>query len=176
MRAIERALWLADVLVGVSECPPGSNAGPFIEKIQRITGNKRGDAWCMSFVQYVLVVCWGESHVPLLRSASVQQVYTHALAHGWVVEQPQAGALLCIWHPELTPPRFGHTGFVIGQGLDDGQWCTIEGNVSTPRDEMTSEQLAQASREGWLCKRNNHRTFKPADRFILIPSPAGDTW
>lgn len=169
MKAVDRVLWVAALLEGAGENPPGSNRGRLIERFQTAGGGKPGDPWCMDFVQFcgwtVLEDAW-----PLHRTGLVQAAYNQGAKAEWIRQSPERGDILCKWYPALTPARFGHTGFVLGPGTAPGTWETVEGNTTEPRKPGDPVQ-----REGWIVRRGP-RTFAPADRFIRLPWPAGDTW
>ena len=144
--AAEVVCLLARVAEGATEVPPSSNAGPFTERCQRVTGNRPPDPWCASFVAMVGVLACGDAW-PLPKTASCQALHDFAITHGVIYTTPAVGDVFLIWHPELH--RFAHTGFVIGDGN-----LTISGNTS-----------GAGSREGWMVGQRVW-TFTAADRFI----------
>jgi len=57
----------AETYVGVTERPPGSNAGPHVERFLESVGLSDGYAWCAAFVSHVLEEAGAER--PRIRSA-----------------------------------------------------------------------------------------------------------
>lgn len=135
---------------GASEHPANSNAGPYVERVQRVTGNKKGDPWCASEVADTGVIALGKDW-PLPLTASCQRLAEFAKEKGIRFLKPERGDVFLVWHEELG--RFAHTGFVVDVH-PDGSCTTREGNTS-----------GGGSREGWM-KAERVRRFKPEDRFV----------
>lgn len=143
-------LRVASATVGASEVPPNSNAGPFVEACQAVTGNRKGDAWCASFVARVGVKALGTLW-PVRKTGGCKELGAWATASGVLREMPEPGDIFLVWYAEKG--RFAHTGFVLS--VVQGRSCrTIEGNTS-----------GGGSREGWLVA-ERLRVFTPEDRFI----------
>ena len=135
---------------GASEHPPNTNSGPYVERVQKVTGNHKGDPWCASEVADTGRTALGSAW-PLPLTGGCQALADFAKAQGVRFLKPERGDVFLVWHPELN--RFAHTGFVVRVAID-GTCVTHEGNTS-----------GGGSREGWL-KAERTRQFKPADRFI----------
>lgn len=70
----------------------GANRGAWVQMFQRFTGNPPGDAWCASFVSFVLDVAYlGKS--PLTKTASCHLMLAHALTMEWITHTPQVDDL-----------------------------------------------------------------------------------
>lgn len=148
--AVSRFLAVLRALRPVVEVPKASNAGPFVEPIQKTTGNKPPDPWCASFVAYAGVSSFGDSW-PLPKTASCQALYEYGKKHGLLVTDPQPGDVFLLWYPKLR--RYAHTGVLTGV-LPDGKVATVEGNTTN-----------DGSREGWRVLERT-RTLKPEDAIL----------
>lgn len=122
----------AEQFVGWVKEATGQNDGPWVEAIQRVTGNKRGDAWCASFVTTVLDIAYRGQN-PLVRSASCDVMLEYARKKGWLQDTPQVGDVFLIMK---TPTDAVHTGVVTAVGKVS--FRTIEGNTNN-----------DGSRDGW---------------------------
>ena len=100
------------------------NDGQWVEAIQRITGNKKGDAWCASFVTMVLDIAYRGKN-PLARSASCDVMLEDARAKGWLQPTPNVGDVFLVMK---TPTDAHHTGVVTAVGLTSVK--TVEGNTN----------------------------------------------
>lgn len=70
----------------------GQNDGAWVEAIQRVTGNKKGDAWCASYVSVVLALYYGgPKQNPLPMTASCDELLEAARRKGWLSETPMTG-------------------------------------------------------------------------------------
>ena len=143
-------LRVASATVGASETPADTNSGPFVEACQKVTGNKKGDPWCASWVARMGVRALGDLW-PIEKTGGCQALHDFGLKHGAIDSAPIAGDIFLVWHQELG--RFAHTGFVV-EVLNDGMCRTYEGNTS-----------GAGSREGWMVAERTRR-FKPSDRFL----------
>lgn len=141
---------------GVTEDPPGSNGGKRVGEYQRVTGNKRGDAWCASFVNWCGVTTLGPEW-PVLRSGGCAALGEWAKREGVRMLQPQVGDIGLLYFPKLH--RFAHTFFITDPPDVSGKWGTVEGNTS-----------GGGSREGWGVFRHR-RAFGSNDRFIRLGTP-----
>jgi len=122
----------ADQYVGWVKEASGMNDGPWVEAIQRLTGTKRGDPWCASFVTMVLDIAYRGNN-PLKRSASCDVLLEDARAKGWLKDTPEVGDVFLVMK---TPTDAVHTGIVISVGKLSVK-CT-EGNTNEG-----------GSRDGW---------------------------
>lgn len=148
---IDLVLRVSAKSVGASEHPPNSNAGPYVERVQKVTGNQKGDPWCASEVADTGQIALGPAW-PLPLTGGCQVLADFAKAKGCRYGgMPHRGDVFLVWHPELG--RFAHTGFVV-LVQSDGTCVTHEGNTS-----------GGGSREGWI-KAERTRRFKPDDRFV----------
>lgn len=143
-------LRVASGSIGASEVPANTNAGPYVELCQQVTGNKKGDPWCASWVARMGVRALGALW-PLPLTGGCQALHDWAHAKAALVAAPAIGDVFLVWHAELG--RFGHTGFVVRVSAD-GSCVTYEGNTS-----------GGGSREGWLVAERTRR-FTAQDRFI----------
>lgn len=165
---IELVLSVEAAKQGASEVPVGSNAGPYVERVQRVTGNAKGDAWCASDCADTGTIALRSTGIswPLPLTGGCQELADYALKHGALVATPQRGDLWLAWHESLG--RFGHVGFVLSVSPDGMHIEVQAGNTIMPGQPGNV-------REGWL---NWIRTepIGPKDRFIrwtlLIQEPA----
>lgn len=152
MRA--RVIPTAEQFAGWVREATNHNDGPWVEAIQRVTGNQKGDAWCASFVTFVLDIAYRGQN-PLRRTASCDQLLADARAKGWVVDAPQVGDVFLVMR---SPTDAIHTGLVRGVGRQSV--ATIEGNSND-----------DGSREGWgVVKRPARKTAGLV--FIRLPEGA----
>lgn len=129
------------------------NDGPWVEAIQRVTGNKRGDPWCASWVTFVLDIAYAGKN-PLVRSASCDVLLQDARKKGWLYDTPQVGDVFLVMR---TTEDAVHTGFVTA--VQDTVVGTIEGNTN-----------AGGSRDGWgVFQRQRKRAGL---KFIRVPAPS----
>ena len=152
---VELVLRVSAATVGASEHPPNTNAGPYVERVQRSTGNKKGDPWCASWVTDIGTIALGKAW-PVRRTASC------ALMGEWAAKAkcryvptktPAAiGDLFLLFYPSLK--RFAHVGLVIGVEADGKTIYTREANTS-----------GGGSREGWLVAERK-RVLTDKDRLI----------
>lgn len=143
-------LRVADGSIGASELPANTNAGPYVERCQKVTGNKKGDAWCASWVARIGVAALGKLW-PVLRTGGCLELGRWAAGRGVLRETPEPGDVFLLWYD--SKGRFAHTGFVVRQN-PDGSWTTYEGNTND-----------EGSREGYVVAEKQRR-FKPTDRFV----------
>lgn len=123
---------VAEHFVGWVKEATRANDGPWVEAILRVTGNKKGDPWCASFVTFVLDIAYRGKN-PLARSASCDVLLAHARERGWFTTEPAPGDVFLVMR---RPDDAVHTGFVSGVGT--GVVRTIEGNTNDG-----------GSRDGW---------------------------
>mgnify|MGYP001434088626 FL=1 len=150
MTDIDLLILLARATVGASEVPPNTNSGPFVERCQKVTGNKKGDPWCASFIAMLGQLAFGAAW-PLPLTGGCQALHDAALAKNLIQVSPVRGDLFLVWHAELS--RFAHVGLVTGEPIGNTA-PTISGNTS-----------GGGSREGWLVGERVW-TFTGKDRFI----------
>lgn len=130
-----------------------ANDGPWVEAIQRVTGNRRGDPWCASFVAFVLDIAYRGAN-PLPRTASCDMLLAHARKHNLLVDAPAAGDVFLVMK---TADDAVHTGFVTA--AESLVVKTLEGNTN-----------AGGSRDGWgVFSRVRTRT---ALLFVRVPEAA----
>jgi hypothetical protein len=102
------------------------NDGAWVEAIQRVTGNKKGDAWCASYVSVVLALYYGgPKKTPLPMTASCDVLLEHARKKKWLTHVPQADDVFLVMK---SPTDAIHTGFVTS--VDPTGIGTIEGNTN----------------------------------------------
>lgn len=148
---VELLLRVSAASVGASEHPPNTNAGPYVERVQKRTGNRKGDAWCASQVTDWGMIALGAAW-PVKRTARVQEMVDWAIGRGCLLDGPPvAGDLFVIWFPSLK--RYAHVGLVTAVDAD-GSFSTREGNTS-----------GAGSREGWMVA-DRTRSLGPKDRVI----------
>lgn len=122
----------AEQFIGWVKEATRSNDGPWVEAIQRVTGNRKGDPWCASFVTFVLDIAYrGEN--PLVRSASCDVLLADAQKKGWLTTTPEPGDVFLVMR---TSTDAVHTGFVTQVGKLSVRTC--EGNTNDG-----------GSRDGW---------------------------
>lgn len=137
VQAVQNLLaWLATF---VRESPAASNAGSWVEAIQRWAGGWKGDAWCAALV-YV-VGSFGCAAVgkrwPLPRTTRCQALYDYAKAHALIAETPSVGDVYLLLDDA---GRAHHAGFVTDLPTDL-TFDETSGNTSDP--------TKPPSREGW---------------------------
>lgn len=142
---------------GAQESPAGSNAGPFVERCQRVTGNKPPDAWCASWLAMVGHDALGKLW-PLPPTASCQELADFAKAQDVFEDVPALGDVFLVWHAKLG--RFAHAGLILDAVTRPA--ITLSGNTTLPGG--TGDP-----REGWVVARKPW-TFRPEDRFVRWPS------
>lgn len=112
--------------IGVRE-KNNSNDGIRVEEYQAYTGNRKGDAWCASFV------CWALSKADIVNPRSGWS--PHLFPESKLVwkngrntnkEPPQQGDIFGIWFKNKG--RIAHCGFVDDWGTS--QVITVEGNTN----------------------------------------------
>lgn len=108
------------------------NDGPWVEAILRLTGNRKGDPWCASFVTMVLDIAYRGKN-PLKRSASCDVLLEDARGKGWLTPEPSVGDVFLVMR---APNDAVHTGVVARAGTRTV--LTIEGNTNPG-----------GSRDGW---------------------------
>jgi hypothetical protein len=114
----------AQLFVGWVREVTGANDGPWVEAIQRTTGNKKGDPWCASFVNFVLDIAYQDQN-PLPCTASCDVLLQYATEHKLLTATPEPGDVFLVMRSATDAT---HTGIVTGV---DGDWIsTIEGNTN----------------------------------------------
>jgi hypothetical protein len=170
---VELLLRVSAATVGAGEYPPSSNAGPYVERVQRRTGNRPPDPWCASWVSDVGHHALG-SLWPVRNTASVVQMCDWAKARGCRYipgatgrGAPQLGDIYALWYPKLG--RWAHVGIVVGVTPGTLRIVARDGNTSGPG--MAGPAL---DREGWLVA-EKPRTLTREDRLIrwVEALPAG---
>ncbi len=150
---VARVLATAVSELGVTEDPPGSNAGKRVEEYQRVVGLKKGAPWCAAFFAWcgvqVLAKDWP---VPLVGGCA--SLGDWARKNAVLVYRPQVGDAFLLHFPKLG--RFAHVGLITEAQDAEGKYGTVEGNTS-----------GGGSREGWGVFRQR-RAWKPEDAFIRL--------
>lgn len=110
---------------GVAEKPPGSNAGPPLERYTRWFIPASGpQPWCAFFVSWCLDRATDSNHrVPWTYPGSVASIYGWAKGGGRLVAKPLHGDIFGIGSE--------HTGIVAGAAADGDSIWTVEGNYSS---------------------------------------------
>jgi len=105
--------------LGVREAT-GNNDGKRVEEYLAVTGLKKGQPWCASFVSWVFAkVGHTQPRTAWSPSLFVKKVKTRAI---------KPANILGIWFPDLK--RIAHVGLVEKQ---QGDWViSIEGNTNVP--------------------------------------------
>lgn len=115
---------VAELFVGWVRETTGRNDGPWVEAIQRTTGNKKGDAWCASFVNFILDIAYKDLN-PLPCTASCDVLLEFARKNNLLTTTPQPGDVFLVMK---TKNDATHTG-IITDVLPD-RIKTIEGNTN----------------------------------------------
>jgi hypothetical protein len=151
--------------VGAQEVPAGSNAGMFVERCQKVTGGKKGDAWCCDFVSMIGKTALKENW-PLPLTGSVAELAAFAQKNNVLDVVPKVGDLFVVWFDSLK--RFSHVGVVLAVNVD-GSIDSISGNTTDPVIHVDGA----SSREGW-CVSHRPWHITPQDRFVrwvnLLPA------
>jgi hypothetical protein len=155
---IDLVLAVAAGKQGAAESPPGSNAGPFPERVQKVTGNTKGDAWCASNVADTGSIACAAAGLkwPLPLTGSVPVLAEFAQKNGILVRTPQRGDLWLMWSESLK--RFAHTGLVRSVSTDLRTIAVQAGNTVRPN-------AGGDVREGWLDWVRTE-TVGPKDAFV----------
>lgn len=139
-RCTENALRVIDAAldyVGVREAT-GRNDGREVEHIQAMTGTKRGDAWCGSFVFTAFVeggvmgpgggraFAWSPTWHPVDRQVWHKERGINSRFQGKGLKQPLPGDVGGLYYAKLG--RYGHVLLLVS---DEGRfWKTVEGNTN----------------------------------------------
>ena len=115
---------VAELFVGWVRETTGKNDGPWVEAIQRTTGNKKGDPWCASFVNWVLDIAYRDMN-PLPATASCDVLLEYARKNQLLTSAPQPGDVFLVMR---TKNDAIHTGIVTEVKADTVK--TIEGNTN----------------------------------------------
>ena len=115
---------VAELFVGWVRETTGKNDGPWVEAIQRTTGNKKGDPWCASFVNWVLDIAYRDMN-PLPATASCDVLLEFARKNQLLTSTPQPGDVFLVMK---TKNDAIHTGIVNEVKADTVK--TIEGNTN----------------------------------------------
>lgn len=158
--AVDLVLRVARATLGAVEYPPKTNGGPYVERVLKSTGNRRGEPWCAAWV-YDIGNTALRSAWPVPRTASCYQVGEWAKQQGCRY-LPSAGAqpgdlFLLYYGGKLN--RFAHVGFVLSVNADKSI-VTLEGNTSQPGDTDPA-----TSREGWQVASKTRR-LSAQDRLV----------
>lgn len=119
-----RIVSVAELFVGWVRETTGKNDGPWVEAIQRTTGNKRGDPWCASFVNFVIDIAYRDLN-PLPATASCDVLLQFARKHNLLTTKPESGDVFLVMRNRNDAI---HTGIVTEVLADTVR--TIEGNTN----------------------------------------------
>jgi hypothetical protein len=124
------ALERARGFLGVTEEPPGSNRGHWVDQWNTIAGDPLGSAWCMAFVHSMYHACGKE----LGGHGSVGFFRDWAQANGELVARPYRGDLACFeWEGDSWPDHVGFCERVLALPWFGGRGRyiirTLEGNA-----------------------------------------------
>ena len=137
---IDLVLRVAQATLGAGESPPGTNAGPYVERVLKRVGFGKGAPWCAAWVSDVGALALGPQW-PVKPSASVVAICEWAKGAGCRLEATKTparrGDLFALWYPKLG--RFAHIGLVLRVDPDGRTVETLEGNTS-----------GAGERDGWL--------------------------
>ncbi|MBK8039233.1 MAG: CHAP domain-containing protein [Verrucomicrobiaceae bacterium] len=134
---LREVLKVAKSQLGVTEKPPGSNAGPEVEAYLKSAGASKGDPWCMAFVFWCFKQAATTLNIPnpCVKTAGVHDHWNRAATAGatristaTATANPATvapGMVFCI----NTGGGKGHTGFVLS--VTGGTIETIEGNTNS---------------------------------------------
>lgn len=115
---------IAALFVGWVQEATKQNDGRWVEAIQRLTGNKKGDAWCASFVAMVLDIAYrGKNPLPITASCDV--LLEAARTAGTLTDTPAVGDVFLVMK---SPADAVHTGVVTAVGKLAVK--TVEGNTN----------------------------------------------
>lgn len=143
---VETVLRVAADYDFVREEPYGSNAGRWVEAMQRVANGEKSDPWCAAYVSFVLGVAY-KGRSPLPYTESCDEMLRAGIRWEWISDRPQVGDVFLVMR---NPTDAIHTGFVTSVG--GNFFGTIEGNASNPDQPAT--------REGWGVFRRK-REWKP---------------
>ena len=104
----------------------GKNDGPWVEAIQRTTGNKKGDPWCASFVNFVIDIAYKDAN-PLPATASCDALLAFAEKNGLLTTTPVPGDVFLVMKQNSKTDAI-HTGIVTE--VTPSTIRTIEGNTN----------------------------------------------
>lgn len=161
--------YAAETLVGVRE-KGGNNRGKEVELIQRSSGGRPGDAWCMWYVQALIAYVEKKLNIKskIYHSGSCASVWEKTPKDQRAKIFPLAGAVV-IWKNKKT--GMGHTGIFI-ESTDKKTMLTSEGNST---EGLNSR--GEVERDGggvYLCKRSMKGHGNMEVRGFLIPFSKDD--
>jgi len=149
---IELLLRVSAASVGAGEVG-GPNAGPYVERVQRRTGNTRGAAWCCSQGIDWLVLALAAQCPAIPKSGRVQDIVDWAgrvgcryIPGNTEKGRPRVGDLYAINDP-AKEGHFHHIGLIIALGAKWNQVDVRDGNTTDPKLHNVN---TQNDREGWL--------------------------
>jgi hypothetical protein len=148
MLARERALQiaLAEAARHVHE-EGGADTGPRVKQYQAASSSPgTGWFWCDAFCDFCFAEA-GRALNELQRSARVDTTFALAKQHGWLVQKPARGDLVCF---QWDTGELDHIGCVV-QPLADGSIKTVEGNTSGPHSHGVSDGVYVKSRPRSAC-------------------------
>ena len=147
------ALSMAQMCVGWVKETTGANDGPWIEAMQRVTGNKAGDPWCASFVAFCLGIAFkGKSPLPATASCDALLVFARKSGRLIPLTDVEPGDVFLVMAAGSDTDAI-HTGFVTAVHPAETGVDTIEGNTNPG-----------GSRDGW----GVFQRSRPVDRLRFI--------
>lgn len=175
----ELVLRVAAGAVGAGEHPPNSNAGPYVERVQRSTGNRPPDPWCASWVSLIGRTALGRSW-PVPNTAGVMVIADWAkrvgcryLVTGSGQGVPKAGDLYLLWNARRN--RWAHVGFivrVVDPAANPLRVLVRDGNTT-----WAGAANPELDRDGWLVAEKmrtltaNDRLVRWVERYAAVPPP-----
>jgi hypothetical protein len=144
---------LAWAAANVREVPAGSNAGEYVESIQRFAGGVKGDSWCCEFVWTIgkLAALASGTTWPLPRTGSCELLHQWAIKNKKLVSAPRKGDVYLLLNDKGLAH---HTGFVTAFHLES--FDEISGNTTQK----------SGSSEGWGVFANS-RSYDP-HRYVFV--------
>lgn len=156
MSTTSKVLQVAEDFLFVRESPPGSNAGRWVEAMQRVCNGAKGQPWCAAYVGTVLGIAF-QGKPPLPYTMGCDELLEAGRKAGWLRDTPQPGD---VFLRLKTPTDADHTGFV--SSVDGNTFGTLEGNTTG----------GTGSREG-IGAFADTRTMAPG-RYVFVRYPRGD--
>lgn len=112
----------------------GSNAGRWVEALQRIGGTFKGQPWCACFVCFVLGI-WLDGKLPFAYTASCDDILAWCRTRGVLYDDPEPGDFFFVMKSANDAQ---HIGFV-SEDITTTRFGSIEGNASDPDAPPTHE-------------------------------------
>lgn len=156
--AVARYLAACNAFVGVTE-QGGPNAGQMVELFQKAVSLKRGQPWCVAFVNYVgkhaFSVLSEKTSWPIPMYGGCAILGEWAAKNKVLMKSGEPGDLFLLYYPSMK--RFAHVGVLVAPVPGKpNTWLTIEGNTS-----------GGGSREGWMVAKRV-RVIEPASQHRFV--------